>query len=108
MKSNYKKLLEAERTCIYREQGNNFAKAVIAAVLLAMHRRGRTKKYIQELFEDILLVLDQPVIEGVEMTNIDVESFISEKYGIDFERVNVRLETEAQIRKREKGERKWK
>lgn len=104
MNSNYKKLIEADRVKIYHEQADNFAKSVIAAVLLTMHRRGRTKKYIQDLFDDILDVLNQPQVFGKSMTDIEVIKFITEEYGIDFERVHLRLETTAEIRIRERQE----
>lgn len=104
MNANYKKLIEADRIKIYHDQSNFIAQSVIAAVLLAMHRRGRTKKYIQDLYADILDVLNQPPVFGKDMTDTEVMQYLTDEYGIDFNKVHLRLESETEIRKRERKE----
>ncbi len=96
----HRRLADAEIERIYREHSDDVTKAVIAAVLLVMHRRGRTKKYIQELFSDILGVLEQPAVLGHQMTDIEVKEFISEQYGIDFNEVHMQVETDSEARRR--------
>ncbi len=98
----HRRLVNAEVEVLYRGHSDDVARAIIAAVLLVMHRRGRTAKYIQELFSDILCVLDQPKIMGHQMTDIEVREFISEQYGIDFGRVHMQVETDAEARRRER------
>lgn len=98
----HRRLADAEIERIYREHSDDVTKAVIAAVLLVMHRRGRTAKYIQELFSDIVCVLDQPKIMGHQMTDIEVKKFITEQYGIDFGQVHMQVETDSEARRRER------
>lgn len=96
----HRRLADAEIERIYREHSDDVTKAVIAAVLLVMHRRGRTKKYIQELFSDILGVLEQPAVLGHQMTDIEVKKFITEQYGINFNEVHMQVETDSEARRR--------
>ena len=105
MKANYRKLIEADRLKIYHEQADFIAQSAIAAVLLTMHRRGRSKKYIQDLFNDILDVLNQPQIFGKQMTDTEVRQYMTDEYGIDFDKVHLQLESDTEIRIRERKER---
>lgn len=70
---------------------DNSAKAVVAAVLLILHRRKWHKENIIKFYQDIIGVLEQPPIFGKYMQDYDMQRFLTEKYGIDFERVKLRI-----------------
>lgn len=91
---------------IYQDSALTFATFSTAAVLMAMARRGRTKKYIQKLYDDIVFIYDTPTVFGKEIRLTEVMKRLEKDYEIDFSRINVRLETESEFLKSAKGAKK--
>jgi hypothetical protein len=91
---------------IYQDSALTFATFSTAAVLMAMARRGRTKKYIQKLYGDIVFIYDTPTVFGKEIHLTEVMKRLEKDYDIDFSRINVRLETESEFIKSAKGAKK--
>lgn len=91
---------------IYQDSALTFATFSTAAVLMAMARRGRTKKYIQKLYDDIVFIYDTPTVFGKEIRLTEVMKRLEKDYDIDFSRINVKLETESEFLKSAKGARK--
>ena len=91
---------------IYQDSALTFATFSTAAILMAMARRGRTKKYIQKLYDDIVFIYDTPTVFGKEIRWTEVMKRLEKDYGIDFSRINVRLETESEFLKSAKGAKK--
>lgn len=99
-----KKILQAakdgylkEQYAIYRALSRTFACYCTATVLMAFIRRGRTKKYIQEIFEDMVAIFDMPNLFGKDIILTDVMTQLEKEYGIDFKRIKVHIETEKQF-----------
>lgn len=91
---------------IYQDSALTFATFSTAAILMAMARRGRTKKYIQKLYDDIVFIYDTPTVFGKEIRLTEVMKRLEKDYEIDFSRINVRLETESEFLKSVKGAKK--
>ena len=99
-----KKILQAakdgylkQQYAIYHDLAHTFACYCTAAVLIALIRRGRTKKYIQEIFEDMVAIFDTPSLFGKDITLTSVMHQLEKDYGIDFRRIKVHIETEKQF-----------
>lgn len=73
-----------------------FTMAIYATVaaLTAQVRRGRSKEYIQKLFDDIVMIYDTPEMFGKEITLTMLKTTLEQQYGIDFNRINVHIEDE--------------
>lgn len=73
-----------------------FTMAVYATVatLTAQVRRGRSKEYIQKLFDDLVMIFDTPQMFGKEITLTDMKNQLEKQYGLDFNRINVHIEDE--------------
>lgn len=82
---------------IYSDLAHTFACFCTAAVLMAFIRRGRTKKYIQELYSDLVMIFDTPQVFGKDIKLTDVMKQLEKEYGIDWRRLNVHIETESQF-----------
>lgn len=91
---------------IYQDSALTFATFSTAAILMAMARRGRTKKYIQKLYDDIVFIYDTPTVFGKEIRLTEVMKRLEKDYDIDFSRINVKLETESEFLKSAKGAKK--
>lgn len=80
-----------------QDMGKSFAVYAISAVLMTMIRRGRSKKYIQQMYDDMCFIFDTPSIMGKEVTTTTIMKMLQDEYGIDFDRVNVHLESEKEF-----------
>lgn len=88
--------LKAEYSMM-QDMGKSFAVYAISAVLMTMIRRGRSKKYIQQMYDDMCFIFDTPSIMGKEVTTTTIMKMLQDEYGIDFDRVNVHLESEKEF-----------
>lgn len=82
---------------IYKALAHTFACYSTAAVLMAFIRRGRSKQYIKQLFDDMVFIFDTPQLFGNDINLPDVMEKLSKEYDIDFKRINVNIETEKQF-----------
>ena len=82
---------------IYHDLSQTFACFCTAAVLISFIRRGRTKKYIQEIYNELVMIYDTPQVFGKEIKLTDVIKKLEIEYGIDWKRMNVHIETESQF-----------
>lgn len=71
----------------------------IAAVLWSMAKKGRSKKYIKETFDDLCMMFESDNLFGKEITTTQIMKNLEDEYGIDFHRVKVNVETEKQFMK---------
>lgn len=88
--------LKAEYSMM-QDMGKSFAVYAISAVLMTMIRRGRSKKYIQQMYDDMCFIFDTPNIMGKEVTTTTIMKMLQDEYDIDFDRVNVHLESEKEF-----------
>lgn len=82
---------------IFRDCSFSFATYAICAVLMTMVRRGRTKKYIQQLYDDMCFVFDTPEIFGKQITMSEIMNKLENDYGIDWSKIHIHMETEKQF-----------
>ena len=76
-----------------------YSMAVFATIvaLSVHHRRGRSKAYIRSFFEEMCFIFDAPPIMGKEIRMTDMQKVFEEKYGIDFGKIKLHLQTEKEF-----------
>ena len=82
---------------IYKDLAFTFCCFSTAAVLMAHAQKGRSKKYIQALFNHLCMIYDTPDVFGKEITLTDVVHRLEQEYEIDFHKIHLRIETEQQF-----------
>lgn len=83
-----------------------YSMAVFAtiAALSVHHRRGRSRTYVRSFFDEMCLVFDAPPVMGKPITMTDMMKLFEDKYGIDFSKIRLHLESEKEfIRGTQKG-----
>lgn len=99
-KKQFKEAEEAflkQQYVIYKDMSYTFAVLSTAAVLGVMCRRGRSKKYVQKLFEEICFVYQFPAVMGKQVTLTDLLKTLEKDYGINFAELTVNVETEKEF-----------
>lgn len=86
-----------QQYAIYHDSAHTFANYATAAVLMAQVRRGRSKAYIQALFDEIVMIFDTAHVFGKEITLTDVVKRLESEFDIDFHRIKVNIETEKEF-----------
>ena len=82
----------------------SFATFTTVAAIAVMHRRGRSKKYIQEFFNDLCFIYDYPELNGKRIDMTSLMKQFEKDYELDFDRIKVHLETEKDYIKSAKKE----
>ena len=82
---------------IFRDMALSFAAYSISAALMTMVRRGRSRQYIQKLYEDMCFVFETPEVLGKEVMMSDIMKLLEEDYGIDWDKIHVNVESEKQF-----------
>ena len=60
-------------------------------------KKGRSKKYIQDMYNDMVAIFDMPKIFGKVITMTDIMKRLEREYGIDFKRIHVHIESEQEF-----------
>jgi anthranilate phosphoribosyltransferase len=71
-----------------KETASTVRKTTIAEVLYNMHERGRTKDEILGFYEDMVNLDYRKNLYNKTISNYDALAFMSEQYGIDFDRLD--------------------
>lgn len=82
---------------ILKDAAFTFACYATTAALAVQVRRGRSKEYIQKMFEDMVAIFDTETFFGKQITLTDIMEDLTRDYGIDFNRINVHLESEKEF-----------
>lgn len=104
MKARY---LEQERQlAIMQHAAEDMAQQFLAAACYSMHIKHlehsdayRAKK-VREIFDDINAVLTVPAVCGKSLEGEQLITFISDKYGINFDGVRFKVETAEECKQR--------
>ena len=88
---------------ILKDAAYTFACYATTAALAVQVRRGRSKEYIQKLYDDMVAIFDTNTFFGKQITLTDIMHNLERDYGIDFKRINVHLESEQEFVKGVKG-----
>lgn len=78
----------------FSDSAYSMAVFAVCGVLTAMVRRGRTKQYIQQLYNDMCLVFSTPEMFGKQISMTDIMHTLEKEYGIDWKKLEVHLESE--------------
>lgn len=82
---------------IFTDAAYTFACYATTAALAVQVRRGRSKEYIQKLYDDMVMMFDTSTLFGKEIKLTDIMHDLERDYGIDFKRINVHLESEKEF-----------
>lgn len=82
---------------ILKDAAFTFACYATTAALAVQVRRGRSKEYIQKLYDDMVMMFDTSTLFGKEIKLTDIMHDLERDYGIDFKRINVHLESEQEF-----------
>ena len=86
-----------QQYAILKDAAYTFAVYATTAALAVQVRRGRSKEYIQALFDDMVAVYDTETCFGKQITLTEIMKDLESDYGIDFKRINVHLESEKEF-----------
>lgn len=82
---------------VFSDSAYTMAVYSTVAVLAVQIKKGRSKKYIQQLYNDMVAIFDMPQIFGKVITLTDIMKRLEREYGIDFKRIKVHLESEQEF-----------
>lgn len=82
---------------IFADAAYTFACYATTAALAVQVRRGRSKEYIQKLYDEMVMIFDTETFFGKQITLTDIMKDLESDYGIDFMRINVHLESEKEF-----------
>jgi hypothetical protein len=76
-----------------------YSMAVFATIvaLSVLHRRERSRTFIRSFYDEMCLIFDAPPVMGKEIRMTDMQKVLEEKYGIDFDRIKLHLESEKEF-----------
>ena len=77
---------------ILPQVGKNVAEFATVVALSVMIRRGRSKRYIEQFYDDIVFMFDYPEFMGKRITASEMQKRLETEYGIDFSRIKVHFE----------------
>ena len=78
---------------IFEDVARSMAIYAISGILTTMSRRGRTADYIKKLYDDMCSVFETDNFFGKSVTMTDIMNALTETYGIDWEKLQPKLET---------------
>lgn len=81
---------------VFHDSARSLAVFAVCGVLTAMARRGRTKEYIQRLYDDMCQLFDTPEMFGKRITMTDIMHSLTDEYGIDWSKLQVNIESETE------------
>ena len=85
---------------VFLKVKDGVAQQTVAAMLYAYHLRGFRKKRLHEMYERVLSIINMPPVVGNQISGNDLIDFLTKEYGIDFDRINLKTETEKEYLER--------
>lgn len=85
---------------VFLKVKDGVAQQTVAAMLYAYHLRGFRKKRLHEMYERVLSIINMPPVVGNQISGNDLIDFLTNEYGIDFDRIRLKTETESEYLKR--------
>ena len=83
-----------EQYRFFKDSAYSMACFAVCGVLTAMIRKGRTKRYIKQLYDDMCLVFSTPDYFGKQINMTDIMHTLESEYGIDLQKLEVHHESE--------------
>ena len=78
----------------FSDAAYSLAAFTTTVALSVLHKRGRSKQYIQQFYDDMCFIFDLPEIMGKQIRAGEMMKLLSEEYDIDFTKIKLHLETE--------------
>ena len=78
---------------LYENVMNDMMKQAVTAIIAVCEKRKYSKRYVQKLFEDLIMIIEMPDIFGQQISSNELMKQYAEKYGLDFGRINVKTES---------------
>lgn len=94
-----KKNFEAQYN-MYALSCDTMFRAAAATVVATFFRKERSKRYVQDWFNEFVNILEMPSAFGVEITSNDLIAKFEELYGIDFSKIKVNCESKEEFYRR--------
>lgn len=85
---------------VFLKVKDGIAQQAVAAMLYAYHLQGYRKKRLQDMFERVLSIINLPPTPEGSVDGISIMDFLEKEYGIDFERIKLKAETEKEYLER--------
>lgn len=92
-----KALFAKHEYSVLKDAAYTFACYATVAVIAVQVRRGRSKDYIQKLFDEMVAIYDMPTVFGKELRMTDLMKQFEKDYDIDFRRIKVHMESESEF-----------
>ncbi|MBQ6250196.1 hypothetical protein [Ruminococcus sp.] len=92
-----KELFLKSQYAMLKDAAYTFACYATVAVIAVQVRRGRSKDYIQKLFDEMVAIYDMPTVFGKELRMTDLMKQFENDYDIDFRRIKVHMESESEF-----------
>lgn len=101
MKARYadkvKRLSKYESAQVSRQAVNSAFPAVMAAVLYVLYKRGWHRYRLIKLYDDVCALLAMPpMIHGKSLDDRQVEAYLAEKLGIDWNKIRNAVQIEVE------------
>lgn len=81
----------------FSDNAYSFAAFTATVALSVLHKRGRSKKYIQQFFDDMCFIFDLPEVMGRKIRTSEMMKLLVKEYNIDFSKIKLHLETEEEF-----------
>lgn len=78
----------------FEDSARTFAIYAICGVLTTMIRRGRTKQYIKQMYDDMCMFFGASDVFGKTITMTDIMTRLEKEYDIDWNKLVIHLESE--------------
>ena len=92
-----KELFLKSQYALLKDAAYTFACYATVAAIAVQARRGRSKDYIQKLFDEMVAIYDMPTVLGKELRMTDLMKQFENDYDIDFRRIKVHMESESEF-----------
>lgn len=78
----------------FKDSARSMAVYAVCGLLTAMVRKGRSKAYIKQLYDDMCFLYSTPELFGKDITMTDIMKQFETEYGIDWSKLEVNIEEE--------------
>lgn len=81
----------------FEESAYSMAYFAFCGIFTSLIRKGRTKKYIKSLWDDMCFVFSMPNVFGKQFTMTDTMKRLEKDYGIEWQKLQLNIESEREF-----------
>ena len=82
---------------ILKDSSYSFFTYAICCVLGVMEKRGKTPKYVRDIYDDMCFIFSQQDLFGKKIEMTDIMHHLEDKYGIDWGKLEIHMESEQEF-----------